>query len=116
MARNIGIAVTPPKKDCTDVLCPFHGTLGVRGRLFSGRVVSAKGRKMVVVEHEYTHLIQKYKRYERSKSRMHAYMPPCIDAREGDAVTIAECRPVSKTVSFVVIEVSGGSKDGSRKE
>jgi len=112
MARNIGIAVSLPKKECVDECCPFHGTLSVRGRLFSGRVVSSKAKNMVVVEHEYTHLIKKYKRYERSKSRIHAYLPPCIDVKEDDQVRIAECRPLSKTVSFVVIEVSG--KDGSK--
>ncbi len=114
MARNIGITVAPPKKDCTDNFCPFHGTLGVRGRLFTGSVISRKAKKMVVVEHEYTHLIKKYRRYERSKSRIHAYLPECVDVREGDTVRIAECRPLSKTVSFVVVEVKGG--DGSRKE
>jgi len=112
VARNIGITLSPPKKESTDRRCPFHGTLGVRGRLFAGRIVSSKAKNMIVVEHEYTHLIKKYKRYERSKSRIHAYLPPCIDAREGDEARIAECRPLSKTVSFVVIEVS--SKDGSK--
>lgn len=112
MARNIGITVPAPKKECADELCPFHGTLGVRGRLLSGKVISSKAKKMVVVEREYTHLITKYKRYERSKSRIHAYLPPCIDVKEGDGVRMAECRPLSKTVSFVVIEVSGdGRKD-----
>ena len=43
--------------------------------------------------------------------RMHAYIPECIDVREGSEVKIAECRPLSKTVSFVVIEVS--NKDGN---
>ncbi len=112
MTRNIGITVSSPAKECTDKLCPFHGTLSVRGRLFSGRIVSSKAKKMLVVEHEYTHLIKKYKRYERSKSRIHAYLPPCMDANEGDEVRIAECRPLSKTVSFVVIGV--GRKDGSK--
>ncbi len=111
MTRGIGITVSAPAKECTDMLCPFHGTLGVRGRLFSGKVISDKARKMIVVEREYTHLIKKYKRYERSKSRIHAYLPPCIEAKEGDEVRIAECRPLSKTMSFVVIEVN--RKDGS---
>ena len=35
---------------------------------------------------------------------LHAYLPECIDVTEGDEITIAECRPLSKTVSFVVIE------------
>jgi len=110
MARNIGITVAPPEKECKDERCPFHGTLSVRGRLFSGRTVSNKAKNMIVVEHEYPHLIKKYKRYERSKSRIHAYLPPCMNVKEGDTVRIAECKPLSKTVSFVVIEVSG--KDG----
>ena len=37
---------------------------------------------------------------------MHAYAAECIDVKEGDEVKIAECRPLSKTVSFVVIEVN----------
>ncbi len=43
---------------------------------------------------------------------MHAYLPTCMDVKEGDEVKIAECRPLSKTISFVVIEVN--TKDGSR--
>jgi small subunit ribosomal protein S17 len=39
-------------------------------------------------------------------SKMHAYLPDCIGVQEGEEVLIAECRPLSKTVSFVVIEVS----------
>jgi small subunit ribosomal protein S17 len=112
MARNIGITVPSPAKECTDKRCPFHGTLGVRGRLYSGRTISNKAKNMIVVEHEYVHLIKKYKRYARSKSRIHAYLPPCIEVREGDDVRIAECRPLSKTVSFVVVEVS--KRDGSK--
>lgn len=107
MARNIGIAVKAPTKECKDVRCPFHGVLSIRGRLFTGNVVSNKAKNMIVVEHEYPHLIKKYKRYERSRSKFHAYLPPCIDTKEGDTVRVAECRPISKTVSFVVIEVRG---------
>jgi small subunit ribosomal protein S17 len=43
---------------------------------------------------------------ERSLSKVHAYLPPCINAKEGQQVRIAECRPISKTVSFTVIEAS----------
>jgi small subunit ribosomal protein S17 len=58
---------------------------------------------MVVVSREYPHLVPKYQRYERSRSQVHAYLPECIEVTEGDPVTIAECRPLSKTISFVVI-------------
>ncbi|MDD3573791.1 MAG: 30S ribosomal protein S17, partial [Methanospirillum sp.] len=31
MAKNIGLNVPVPEKECDDVNCPFHGTLPVRG-------------------------------------------------------------------------------------
>ena len=105
MARNIGVIVSPPRKSCEDDLCPFHGRLSVRGKLFNGTIISAKAQNMVVVTREYPRAVTKYKRFERSKSQMHAYLPSCIDLKEGAEVKIAECRPLSKTVSFVVIEV-----------
>ena len=111
MVRNIGISVNPPRKSCDDKLCPFHGTLPVRGKLFTGTILSSKAKKMVVVAREYPRPVSKYKRYERSMSKMHAYLPECIDAQEGEEVLIAECRHLSQTVSFVVIEVS--NKNGS---
>ena len=111
MARNIGVSVVAPRKTCEDELCPFHGTLPVRGKLLTGIVSSAKAPKMVVVSREYPKPTPKYKRYQRSRSKVHAYLPTCIDVKEGDEVKVAECRPLSKTVSFVVIEVN--NKDGS---
>jgi small subunit ribosomal protein S17 len=41
---------------------------------------------------------------------VHAYLPSCVEVKEGDEVRIAECRRLAKTVSFVVIEVN--TKDG----
>ena len=63
---------------------------------------------MIVVSREFPHQVAKYQRYERSRSRVHAYLPECIEVTEGDEITIAECRPLSKTVSFVVIEGGKG--------
>ena len=40
----------------------------------------------------------------RMNSRITAHNPPCIDAKTGDKVKIAECRPLSKTKNFVVVE------------
>jgi small subunit ribosomal protein S17 len=93
-----------PKKTCKDRNCPFHGELPIRGRVLEGTVVSAKMNKTVIVQRDYLHYVPKYKRYERRRSRIPSHNPPCINAKEGDRVKIAECRPISKTVSFVVIE------------
>jgi small subunit ribosomal protein S17 len=104
MKRSIGIDVKPPKTKCDDELCPFHGTLPVRGRVLEGVVVSGKMVDTVVVRKEYLYYVKKYMRYERRGKHLHAHNPPCISAKEGDTVRIAECRPLSKTVSFVVVE------------
>ncbi len=104
-AKDIGLGVTPPKRECDDPNCPFHGNLRVRGMILEGVVVSDRMDKTVIVEREYYKYDHKYERWERRRSRIPAHNPPCIDAREGDRVKIAECRPLSKTKSFVVIEV-----------
>jgi len=104
-AKDLGLGVTPPKRECDDPNCPFHGNLRVRGTILEGVVVSDRMDKTVIVEREYYKYDQKYERWERRRSRIPAHNPPCIDAREGDRVKIAECRPLSKTKSFVVIEV-----------
>lgn len=96
--------------ECGDRNCPFHGTLSVRGQVIEGTVVSAKAKNTVIVLREYYHYVPKYRRYERRRSRIPAHRPPCLDVKEGDRVRIAECRPISKTVSFVVIEKLGGGR------
>ncbi len=93
-----------PKKTCNDKNCPFHGKLPIRGRILEGTVTSAKMDKTVVVRRDYLNYVPKFKRYERRHSHLPAHSPPCINVKEGDKVRIAECRPVSKTVSFVVVE------------
>ncbi len=103
VARDIGIDVEPPEKECDDPKCPFHGSLPIRGQIFSGTVISSYERTAVVTR-ERLKRIGKYERFERRTTKVHAHNPPCIDARPGETVKIAECRPLSKTKSFVIIE------------
>jgi len=93
-----------PKKTCNDRNCPFHGDLSIRGRVLEGVVVNAKMDKTVIVKRDYLYYVPKFMRYERRRSRIPSHNSPCIDTKEGDRVIIAECRPISKTVSFVVVE------------
>lgn len=106
MIRNIGLDVELPKNICEDHHCPFHGTdpVRIRGRIFTGVVENDKMVLTVVVRRDYLKYSRKYERAARSQSRIPAHNPPCIDAKKGDKVRIAECRPISKTVSFVVVE------------
>ena len=104
MVKDIGLDVPAPAAECDDVNCPFHGALPVRGQVLVGTVVSDKMGKTVVIQRKHEILIKKYQRYEKRQSKIHAHNPPCIDAKVGDVVTVAECRPLSKTKSFVVIK------------
>lgn len=101
---SAGLEVAVPKKKCQDDRCPFHGSVKVRGRLLSGKAVSTAGKTFAVVEMEYLHMVPKFNRGERRRSRVSAHIPPCIAVKDGDSVTIGECRPLSKTISFVVVE------------
>jgi small subunit ribosomal protein S17 len=91
--------------ECNDLKCPIHGNLTTRGTRLSGKVVSAKTKKTAIVEIDYTKYIYKYERYLRKRSRIPAYNPDCIAAKEGDIVNIDETRRLSKTKSFVVTEI-----------
>jgi len=89
---------------CNDVNCPIHGTLSTRGIVLEGVVTSDKMEGTVIVQRNYRIKVKKYNRYKSAKSRIPAHNPPCINAKTGDKVRIMECRKLSKTVSFVVIE------------
>ncbi len=97
-----------PESPCSDPRCPFHGNLSVRGGVLEGIVVSDKRSKTVTVEIPRVHRVEKYERFEKRTSRIHAHNPPCISARAGERVKIAECRRLSKTKAFVVIGKEGG--------
>ena len=103
-ARNIGIDVKPPQNTCADRSCPFHGTLSVRGQIFEGEVVSDGMQSTVVVKRHFIRKNQKYERLEKRSNKYLVHSPPCLGAAKGDHVKIMECRPLTKTVSFVVIE------------
>jgi len=90
---------------CNDLNCPFHGNLKLRGRVFKGKVIR-KFHKRVVIELERMVYIRKYERYAKSRTRLHARLPECIEENVniGDYIKIQECRPLSKMVHFVVSE------------
>lgn len=109
-SKNIGIKVKLPTKKCNDNHCPFHGSLKCRGKIFTGVVISTKMQKTITVEFGRQSFIQKYERYEKKRTKIKAHNPECISAKDGDIVRISECRPLSKTKNFVVIENLGKEK------
>ena len=107
MTRNIGFPVKESKKKIeeNEKNNPFNGTLSIRGKIFEGTVINAKANGTIVIQKESPIYFKKFKRFGRSKNKIHAHVPSNINVEEGDYVIAAECRPISKSVSFVVVEV-----------
>ena len=107
MTRNIGLAVKKPTKEPLDNESnnPFAGSLTIHGKIFEGVVTKAKAKGTVVLERNAPIYFTKFRRYGRSKNKIHAHVPSNLSVQEGDTVIAAECRPISKSVSFVVVEV-----------
>lgn len=106
MKTNVGYNIEyKPESECSDINCPYHGELSVRGSLFEGTVISDAMDKTVKVEWESMIKDTKYSRYYKTKSKVSAHNPPCINAKKGDKVQIVETRPLSKTKHFAVVRV-----------
>lgn len=103
MARNIGLDIVPPEKECEDKKCPYHSHLSVRGRTIMGKVISHSMVNSIVVEKEFRRFNDKYQRYIKTVSRYHVHLPPCIEVENGDQVYFIECRKLAKTVAHVVV-------------
>jgi small subunit ribosomal protein S17 len=103
--KRIIFGIEPPEIECNDKACPFHGEISVRGRIDEGTVLKVKMNKTAVVVKERLVWIRKYQRYERRRSKYHVHIPDCIKVKENDRVIIGETRPISKTVSSVILKV-----------
>lgn len=100
------------EKTCNDRLCPKHGEISLRGRSFRGKVIR-KFPKRIVIEFERTLYVQKYERYSKRKTKLHARLPDCMfeEINLGDYVEIMECRPISKIINFIVVKkISNGAQ------
>ena len=102
--RNIGLEVIAPTNICDDKHCVFHGQLVVRGRQFIVNVKKTTTQKTATVELQRLFFISKYQRYEKRNTRLHVHNPKCIDAKIGDKVLVIECRKISKTKNFVIVQ------------
>jgi len=107
MTKNIGLPVKEPKKEAVEneKNNPFNGSLPIRGKLFEGIVINAKAKGTAVIQKESPVYFKKFKRFGRSKNKIHAHIPSNLNVQKGDYVVAAECRPISKSVSFVIVEV-----------
>lgn len=73
-------------------------------RTLTGKVVSNKMDKSitVLIERRVKHPV--YGKYITRSTKLHAHDENNV-CKEGDVVTIAECRPISKTKAWALVEV-----------
>ena len=116
--KDVGLGFKAPKEAINgtyiDKKCPFTGQVAIRGRILRGICISAKKmRNTIIIRRDYLHYIKKYNRYEKRHKNIAAHISPCFRVKEGDIVTVGECRPLSKTVSFNVLKVKPNKIFGS---
>ena len=104
--RDIGVDVRTPEGEWDgNDNCPFFGSLRGRGQIIEGTGSSLGMTDSIVAERETSRYMKKYERYEKRTRRYAAHLPTCIGGvSRGDKIRIMECRPLSKTVKFCVIE------------
>lgn len=117
--RNVGLGVKTPvtaiKGTYIDKKCPFTGNVAIRGRILKGVVVSTKMNRTVVLRRDYLRFIRKYRRYEKRHKTLPAHCSPAFLVKEGDVVTVGQCRPLSKTVRFNVLKVDSATEAGAAR-
>jgi small subunit ribosomal protein S17 len=100
---------------CNDKYCFIHGSekVKLRGRTFEGEVIK-KLHGRVTIQFERMMKLRKYERYEKRKTKLHARLPDCMkdSILIGDRIQIAETRPISKTIHFMVFKIVKTTKSG----
>ncbi|MGE3278700.1 MAG: 30S ribosomal protein S17 [Candidatus Altimarinota bacterium] len=77
-------------------------------RTKTGTVTSAKMNKTIVVSVNTYKIHPKYKKRYGTTKKFYAHDENGV-SKEGDTVTISECRPMSKLKRWKVLEVNGQS-------
>ena len=102
----MGLGVKTPeaaiKGKYIDKKCPFTSSVSIRGSILKGLVISTKMERTIIVRRDYLRYVKKYRRYDFSEGLIYSYekrhcnipahCSPCFDVKEGDIVTIGQCR------------------------
>ena len=107
--KSIGLGFKTPKEaiegSYVDKKCPFTGNVSIRGRILKAMVISTKMKRTIVIRRDYLQYVSKYRRFEKRHKNVSVHCSPCfLNVREGDVVTVGQCRPLAKTVRFNVLE------------
>lgn len=114
--KNIGLGFKVPTTaqtgDYVDKKCPFTGGVSIRGRILRGKIVKMHMKRTVIIRRDYMHYVPKYKRYEKRHRHFPAHLSPAFRVHVGDVVDVGQCRPLSKTVRFNVINIVKAAEGG----
>jgi len=76
-----------------------------------GTIASVGMQKTITLSRANVRYMDKYERFEKRTSSLSAHLPACIgEVNVGDSVKVMECRPLSKSVAFCVVEVTSGGE------
>ena len=119
--KNVGLGFKTPKNAINgkyiDKKCPFTGNVSIRGRIIRAQVATYKMKNSLIIRRNYLHWVQKYQRYMKRHKNFAAHVSPCFDrVRVGDDVVVGQCRPLSKTVRYNVLEHIPKSSDVGGKK
>ena len=117
--RKVGLGFATPqtaiKGVYVDKKCPFTGDVSIRGRILKGIVKSTKMTRTIVLRRDYLRYVSKYRRYEKRHKTVPAHCSPAFLVKDGDDVTVGQCRPLSKTVRFNVLKVESATEAGAAR-
>lgn len=71
----------------------------------TGKVISTKMQRTLIVQREYLHYVKKYNRYEKRHKNIPTHCSPCFKVKQGDFVTIGECRHII-TINNLIFQYS----------
>jgi small subunit ribosomal protein S17 len=99
-SKRAEAAKTAPPRDADHA--PEHGP--GRAKVRQGVVVSEKGEKTITVAIDMVRRHKRYHKIMRSTVKLYAH-DERNDAHEGDTVRVQECRPMSRTKRWRLVEV-----------
>ncbi|PPQ76338.1 hypothetical protein CVT26_008966 [Gymnopilus dilepis] len=90
--KDVGLGFKTPSEAINgtyiDKKCPFTSEVSIRGRILTGRVVSTKMNRTIIIRRDYLHYIPKYNRYEKRHKNLAAHVSPAFRVEVGDTVTV----------------------------
>jgi small subunit ribosomal protein S11e len=118
--KSVGLGFRTPKEAINgtyiDKKCPFTGDVSIRGRILRGIVHSTKMKNTIIIRRNYLKFHEKYQRYMKRHKNFAVHCSPAFRPKVGDEVVVGQCRPLSKTVRYNVLQLKVHGSDSAGKK